>query len=191
MPRPPLPIGTYGNITTHPVAGGGYCAVTRFRDHDGVTRKVKRTGPTAAIAKNRLREDLRDRARHPGTGFGGDSRFRVVAEAWIGKHSGPAVSCGFARDGMTISPADAPGGGVGVGFGSGWGGVGWHPGPAEDRAAQGIHRVEAVLGGGREVAADAEAVGGALLAGEAPGDLLLDLGRAQVAFGLVGGGRHA
>lgn len=58
----PLPIRTCGNITAHAVAGG-FCAVTRFRDHDGVTRKAKRVGRTAAVAKNRLREELRDRAR--------------------------------------------------------------------------------------------------------------------------------
>jgi integrase len=85
MARPPLPIGTYGNITTHTLPGGGYCAVTRFRDHDGVTRKVKRVGPTEAAAKNKLREDLRDRARQgPSSGLTGDSRFRVAAEEWIG-----------------------------------------------------------------------------------------------------------
>ena len=84
MPRPPLPIGTYGNITTHPVAGGGFCAVTRFRDHDGVTRKVKRVAATAAAAKNRLREDLRDRAKVTGgSGLTGDSRFSVAAEQWM------------------------------------------------------------------------------------------------------------
>jgi len=83
MPRPPLSIGTYGNITTHAVPGG-YCAVTRFRDHDGVTRKVKRVGPTAATAKNRLKEDLRDRARQgPTSGLTGDSRFRLAADEWI------------------------------------------------------------------------------------------------------------
>jgi integrase len=83
MPRPPLPIGTYGNITTHAVSGGGFCAVTRFRDHDGVTRKVKRVGPTAAVAKNRLREELRDRARHgSATELSGDLRFRAAADRW-------------------------------------------------------------------------------------------------------------
>lgn len=84
MARPPLPVGTYGKITTHPVASGGFCAVTRFRDHDGVTRKVKRVGPTAAVAKNRLREELRDRSRQgPPTGLSGDSRFRAAADEWI------------------------------------------------------------------------------------------------------------
>ena len=84
MPRPPLPIGTSSNITTHQLPGGIYCAVARFRDHDGVTRKVKRTGKTAALAKTRLREDLRDRAQQgSASGLTGDTRFRVVAEEWM------------------------------------------------------------------------------------------------------------
>jgi integrase len=84
MPRPPLPIGTHSNITTHALPGGGFCAVARFRDHDGVTRKVKRVGPTARVAADRLREELRDRARQgPSSGLTGDSRFRVAGEQWI------------------------------------------------------------------------------------------------------------
>src|SRR5829696_5784934 len=74
--------------------------------------------------------------------------------------------------------------------GLGWGWFGWYPGSAEDGLAQGIHHVAAVFGGGGEVSADSVAVLGSVLAGEAAGDLLLDLGRSQVAFGLVRGGRH-
>ncbi|MGI8800475.1 MAG: tyrosine-type recombinase/integrase [Pseudonocardia sp.] len=84
MARPPLPIGTYGNINTRALPGGGYRAVTRFRDHDGATRKVERVGPTAAAATNRLREDLRDRTRQgPSTDLYGGSRFSAAAERWI------------------------------------------------------------------------------------------------------------
>jgi integrase len=83
MPRPPLPIGTYGNIRTHRVPGG-YRAFTRFRDHDGVTRKVERNGQSEAAAKNRLREHLRDRARQGAyDSLNRDSRFRVAADEWI------------------------------------------------------------------------------------------------------------
>ena len=85
MPRPPLPLGTYGNITVHRVPSGGYCAVTRFRDHDGVTRKVKKVAATSAAAKSRLCEALRDRSLlSPTSGLAGDSRFRVAADEWIG-----------------------------------------------------------------------------------------------------------
>jgi len=83
MPRPPLPIGTYGNIAVKAVPGG-FRASTRFRDHDGVTRKVERFGTTEASAKNRLREDLRDRGQQGARdGLNGDSRFRAAADEWV------------------------------------------------------------------------------------------------------------
>jgi len=85
MPRPPLPIGTYGTIGVFPLANGsGFRAAAKFRDLDGVTRKVGRIGSTPAAAKNRLREHFRDRAQQgPATGLSGDTRFRVAAEQWI------------------------------------------------------------------------------------------------------------
>ncbi len=85
MPRPPLPIGTYGAITTQRLTdGSGYRAFARFRDHDGVARKIERTGRSATAAKNRLKEHLRDRAsRGPADGLTGESRFRAAAEQWI------------------------------------------------------------------------------------------------------------
>lgn len=84
MPRPPLPIGTYGAIQTTTLPNGEVRASTRFRDHDGVTRKVERTAGTEAKAKNRLREHLRDRAQQgPRDGLNGDSRLREAAELWM------------------------------------------------------------------------------------------------------------
>lgn len=41
MARPPLPIGTFGTITTKEVRPGVYRARTRFRDFDGVTREIE------------------------------------------------------------------------------------------------------------------------------------------------------
>ena len=75
--------------------------------------------------------------------------------------------------------------------GSGRHGAGRQPGSAENRVVEGLHRVVSVLDRGGQVAADPVPVFGAGLAGEAPGDLLLGLGRPQVAFGLVVGGRNA
>lgn len=86
MPRPPLPIGTYGAIHTTTLTNGEVRASTRFRDLDGVTRKVERTGPSATAAKNRLREHLRDRAQQgPREGLNGDSRLREAAELWMSR----------------------------------------------------------------------------------------------------------
>jgi integrase len=57
--------------------------VAKFRDADGITRKVGRTGKTQAEAGNRLREHFRDRAHQDRSGgLSGDTRFRVLAEQW-------------------------------------------------------------------------------------------------------------
>ncbi len=55
MARPPLPIGTFGAITTTEVRPGVYLARTRFRDVDGVTRAIKATGRSAAAATRELK----------------------------------------------------------------------------------------------------------------------------------------
>src|SRR3954447_20492895 len=85
MPRPPLPTGTYGAITVQKLPGAtGYRAYARFRDHDGVARKVARVGRTAGVARNSLRKRLRDRSQQgPSSGLSGDTRFRAAAEEWI------------------------------------------------------------------------------------------------------------
>jgi hypothetical protein len=54
-----------------------------------------------------------------------------------------------------------------------------------ERVAQRGQDVDAVLGGGGQIAADRVPVPGGLLGGEPSGDLLLDFGGAQVAFGLI------
>ena len=46
MARPPLPLGTWGTITTEKIRDGSYRALTRFRDTDGNTRRVTATGPS-------------------------------------------------------------------------------------------------------------------------------------------------
>jgi integrase len=43
--RPPLRIGQHGRITRKYLGGGVWVAHTRFRDSDGVTRRVQRLGP--------------------------------------------------------------------------------------------------------------------------------------------------
>lgn len=83
MGRPPLPIGTYGAVR-HYRASTGWRAMTKFRDFDGRTRSVERTGRTKTAADRALKEALRERVRAVG---GGDvtpeTRFRDVAELWF------------------------------------------------------------------------------------------------------------
>lgn len=84
MGRPPLPIGTYGEIRTYQ-RGSGWIARTNFRDYDGVTRPVERSGKTESAAKNRLRDDLRSRTRGRAGSLTRDSRVAEVAELWFAR----------------------------------------------------------------------------------------------------------
>ena len=61
MARRVTPIGTYGEITTFTERGTKY-ASARFRDFDGKSRRVKRSGRTYELARTALREALADRA---------------------------------------------------------------------------------------------------------------------------------
>src|SRR4051794_22009449 len=58
MARPPLPLGTWGSITTEKIRDGSYRALTRFRDTDSNTRRVTATGPSKAAAERALRDVL-------------------------------------------------------------------------------------------------------------------------------------
>lgn len=62
MGRPPLPIGTAGQIRVYKTPSG-YRAQCYFRDYDGISRPVERHAETAGRARNRLREAIRDRDR--------------------------------------------------------------------------------------------------------------------------------
>ena len=67
MGRPPLPIGTYGEINVSATRGRRprFRARVRFRDVDGVTRPVERVGASRTAAVNNLRAALRDRQWSP------------------------------------------------------------------------------------------------------------------------------
>jgi integrase len=60
MGRPPLPIGTAGDINVF-ATKTGHRAVCNYRDDDGVTRRIERHGTTPTKAKTRLREAIRER----------------------------------------------------------------------------------------------------------------------------------
>lgn len=65
MGRPQLPPGTYGAIRCYP-HGPSFRAQTRYRDYDGVTRTVAKSGKTKAGAERALVTALRDRAHYDG-----------------------------------------------------------------------------------------------------------------------------
>src|SRR5262245_60326161 len=82
MSRPPLPIGTAGEVNTY-ATRCGYRAVCKYRDYDGVTRLVERHGRTTAHARRRLREAIRDRSRAgSSTDITPDTFIRDLAEFW-------------------------------------------------------------------------------------------------------------
>ncbi|XVV05087.1 tyrosine-type recombinase/integrase [Actinosynnema sp. CA-248983] len=58
-------------------------ARTKFRDFDGVTRPVERTGQTRTAATNALMEALRDRTSSAGGLVTADTKFRDVADLWL------------------------------------------------------------------------------------------------------------
>ena len=85
MGRPPLPVGTWGNITTSRT-GTGWRARTHFRDFDGVTRRVERNGRTAGAARNALTAYLSERSAPAGDDITGTTRLSELAEVWFAEN---------------------------------------------------------------------------------------------------------
>lgn len=80
--RPQLPIGQYGVITTTARADGKHQAICRFRDFDGITRRVTATGKSKSAASQALKLKLDDR-KQLGTGeITPETKFKVLAEEW-------------------------------------------------------------------------------------------------------------
>ncbi|WNM69481.1 tyrosine integrase [Arthrobacter phage Ruchi] len=81
MGRPPLPVGTWGAIRVEPIAGG-FRARARFRDYDGKTRDIERSGKTKGAARAALTADLTERTSPAGDEITASSRLQLVAEVW-------------------------------------------------------------------------------------------------------------
>lgn len=67
MARPPLPLGTPGQIRVVEDRPKVWVARCRFRDHDGVTRQLKAHGGTKTAATTALHATIDDRQRGRGT----------------------------------------------------------------------------------------------------------------------------
>jgi integrase len=81
--RPRTPIGTHGAINTRR-EGGRVVAETRVRDLDGRLRQVRASGPTAATARSRLMERIRERPSLPSSGvLQPTSSFADLADLWL------------------------------------------------------------------------------------------------------------
>lgn len=83
MGRPPLPVGTAGQIRFQKLAPRRIRARANYRDHDGVVREITRYGETKAAAERRLKEAIRDRTGPPSGGeITPDTRLRDAAGLW-------------------------------------------------------------------------------------------------------------
>ena len=87
MARPPLPLGTPGTITVVEEEPGSWVARCRFRDHDGVTRRLRKHGPskTAAKAPCTSSSSSVSEANRGGSTLTPASRFREAAELYLAK----------------------------------------------------------------------------------------------------------
>lgn len=89
MSRPVMPIDGHGKITATrlsektPAAPEVWQAEARFRDRDGVTRKVRARGRTKGRAIRALEDKMQDRARLGGDELSGETKVSVLAEAWF------------------------------------------------------------------------------------------------------------
>jgi integrase len=80
--RPPLPVGTFGEIWTRP-KGSGFMARCFYRDYDGVTREATKQGPSSRKAIANLKESLAERrVGEASDDIHSDTKFSVVCEAW-------------------------------------------------------------------------------------------------------------
>jgi integrase len=84
VPRPPLAIGTYGEIYTQELSPGRWLARCQFRDFDGVTRPVKRHGTSKPKAIAALKKALTERtATIRGGEFTPDMKIPDLADKWF------------------------------------------------------------------------------------------------------------
>jgi integrase len=81
--RPPLPVGTAGEVRIYAVRGG-FRARCLVRDYDGKVRELERFGLSEAKAKIRLREAVRDRHRvEADAEITNETRLAEVVRIWL------------------------------------------------------------------------------------------------------------
>jgi hypothetical protein len=84
MARPPLALGHHGTVKTAR-EGDQWVARCRFRDPDGVTRRVARWATSKTAAQQALQAELRNRQGERTEKLQPNSRFREAAEIWMAK----------------------------------------------------------------------------------------------------------
>ena len=84
MGRPPLPVGTFANISVREVAPGRHRARCRFRDYDGQVRYVVRFGSSESAAERNLKVAMVDRVAAAGAAdLTRNSKVTDLSTAWL------------------------------------------------------------------------------------------------------------
>jgi integrase len=84
MARPPMPLGSWGNIRRTRVGGKRWMADALFRDYDGRTRRVERRADTGPQAEKLLKEHLLTRSRAGRLGeIRAETHVRDVGNLWL------------------------------------------------------------------------------------------------------------
>lgn len=84
MGRPPLPVGTYANISVRQVAPGRHRARCRFRDYDGQVRYIVRHGASRSEAERNLKVATIDRQGAAGAGdLNRNAKVVDLSVAWL------------------------------------------------------------------------------------------------------------
>jgi integrase len=84
MGRPPLPVGTFANISVRQVAPGRHRARCRFRDYDGQVRYVVRFGASQSAAERNLKTAMVDRVAASGAAdLTRNSKVTDLSTAWL------------------------------------------------------------------------------------------------------------
>jgi integrase len=80
--RPPLVLETWGKIKRSKTAAGTHIASAKFRDSDGKTRRMARTGTSPNNAEQNLLEALKKRLAPTDEGLTATTRIAELADAW-------------------------------------------------------------------------------------------------------------
>src|SRR5450759_371054 len=84
MGRPPLPVGTFANISVRQVSPGRHRARCRFRDYDGQVRYVVRFGASQSAAERNLKTAMVDRVTAAGPAdLTRNARVTDLSAAWL------------------------------------------------------------------------------------------------------------
>lgn len=84
-------MGTWGQVRVEPLPTGRWRARARYRDTDGRTRDVERSGATKGAARAALAEAMAVRTSPEGDDLTANSRLALVAEVWLAE-AGPKLA---------------------------------------------------------------------------------------------------